>query len=264
MFVTGGSGFLGSALSTAASGAGWDVATPTSSMLDIRDRGMTIAVVRELQPAAVVHLAYRKGDREIIVDGSRNVAEAASASDSKVIQMSTDVVFGGRPAPYIESDNPNPANEYGRYKFEAETAVTEACPSATIVRTSLLYGTDVLAPLQLDVERALDDGPNHQPMTFFTDEYRCPAHVDDVAMALVVLAGNTDLSGPIHVAGPERISRADFAIRTARWLGLREQDLATSTISEAGLDRPANLVLDTTLALNLGISCRSAAASYNE
>ncbi|MBG7604576.1 MAG: sugar nucleotide-binding protein [Actinobacteria bacterium] len=264
LFVTGGSGFLGSALIATAQEEGWPVTAPSSSALDIRDREAVIASIGELKPTAVVHLAYRKDDRTNIVDGSRHVAEAAAASGSKLIHMSTDVVFSGRLEPYAEADNPDPANDYGRYKFEAEQAVCAAFPSAAIVRTSLLYDTEALAPLQIDVRQALESGPGHRPMTFFTDEYRCPAHVTDVAAALVALAGIPDRTGPIHIAGPERISRADFARRTARWLGLRADDLMTSTIAEAGLTRPANVVLDTARAQRLGLTCRSVAASYDE
>jgi dTDP-4-dehydrorhamnose reductase len=264
LFVTGGSGFLGSALIAVALEERWQVAAPSSSALDIRDREAVIATIGELKPTAVVHLAYRKDDRTNIVDGSRHVAEAAATSRSRLIHMSTDVVFRGRLQPYDEADNPDPANDYGRYKFEAEQAVRAAFPTATIVRTSLLYGTAALAPLQIDVRRALETGPGHQPMTFFTDEYRCPAHVTDVAAALVAIAGIPAMTRLIHVAGPERMSRADFARRTALWLGLRSDNLVTSTIAEAGVTRPANVVLDTAKAQRLGLTCRSVAASYDE
>ena len=264
LFVTGGSGFLGSALIAVALEEGWQVAAPSSSALDIRDREAVIATIAEVEPTAVVHLAYRKGDRTIIVDGSRHVAEAATASGSRLIHMSTDVVFRGRPEPYVEADEPDPAIDYGRSKFEAEQAVSAAFPTATIVRTSLLYGTARLAPLQIDVRRALGIGPDHQPMAFFTDEYRCPAHVNDVATALVALAGIPDTPRLVHVAGPERVSRADFARRTAQWLGLSTDNLVTSTIAEAGLTRPANVVLDTTKAQRLGLACRSVATSYDK
>ena len=138
LFVTGGSGFLGSALIAVALEEGWQVVAPSSSALDIRDREAMIATIGELEPTTVVHLAYRKDDRTNIVDGSRHVAEAAAAFGSRLIHMSTDVVFGGRLEPYVEADNPDPANDYGRYKVEAELAVCAALPTATIVRTSLL------------------------------------------------------------------------------------------------------------------------------
>jgi dTDP-4-dehydrorhamnose reductase len=51
----------------------------------------------------------------------------------------------------------------------------------------------------------------HDPTaTFYEDEVRCPVQVGDLAAALVELAGS-DLAGVIHVAGPEAVSRHQFA-----------------------------------------------------
>ena len=82
LFVTGGSGFLGSALIAVALEESWQVTAPSSSALDIRDRELVIEVIGKLEPTTIVHLAYRKDDRTNIVDGSRHVAEAAAASGS--------------------------------------------------------------------------------------------------------------------------------------------------------------------------------------
>jgi hypothetical protein len=68
------------------------------------------------------------------------------------VHLSTDVVFGGRPLPYTEADTPDPITDYGRWKTEAEAQVTAAHPGAILVRTSLIYGTEHLAPVQRDVE----------------------------------------------------------------------------------------------------------------
>ena len=51
----------------------------------------------------------------------------------------------------------------------------------------------------------------HDPTaTFYEDEVRCPVQVGDLADALVELAGG-DLTGVLHVAGPEAVSRHQFA-----------------------------------------------------
>ena len=56
-------------------------------------------------------------------------------------------------------------------------------------------------------------------MTFFTDEYRCPAHAGDVAVAIADLAGRPDVTGPLNVAGPDVLSRAAFARSIANVAG---------------------------------------------
>lgn len=262
MLVTGASGFLGRHLTRGDASEGWELVAPSSTSMDIRRRESTIDSITGWKPSVVIHLAYRKGDRRTIVDGSRHVAEAAAACDARLVHMSTDLVFGSRRRPYLEDDLPVPTEEYGRDKFDAERAVTQACPSAVIVRTSLLYGTGDLGVPQIDVEQALHAAHSDRSMTFFTDEYRCPAHVEDVAAAVAELAGRPEVSGTLHVAGPEAMSRADFARRTAIWLGGDPTSLRTGTIEESGLTRSARVVLDSTRAQSLGLVCRSVNHAY--
>jgi dTDP-4-dehydrorhamnose reductase len=253
MFITGASGLLGRHLQRSPEAANWELVAPGSRALDVRRREQVLEMITDWKPAAVAHLAYRKDDRRSIVDGSRNVAEAAAACGARLVHMSTDVVFGGRMAPYTEADPPSAITEYGAQKAEAEQAVAAACPNAVIVRTSLMYATDFLAPPQVDVERAIR---GQAPMTFFTDEFRCPLHAADTAAAVAKLAAMPEVRGPLHVAGPETLSRAEFAQAIARWLGLNPGRLHTGTIAASGLDRPARIVLDCSKAASLGIRPR--------
>ena len=253
MFITGASGLLGRHLQRCSKAEHWDMVAPGSHSLDIRRREAVLQMIAEWKPAVVVHLAYRKDDRRTIVDGSRNVAEAAAACGARLVHVSTDVVFAGRPAPYTEHDLPFAITEYGRMKAAAEEAVITIAPRAAIVRTSLMYATEFLAPLQVDIERALR---GETSPTFFTDEYRCPAHASDIADAIAILAAMPEVVGPVHIAGPEVLSRADLARAVAEWLGKNPNLLRTSTIAESGLARPARIVLDCTLASQLGIHVR--------
>ncbi len=212
MLITGGSGLLGRHLQQSPSIEQWDLVAPAANSLDIRQRDRVLDTIIDWKPQAVVHLAYRRDDRPTTVDGSRSVAEAAASCGARLIHLSSDVVFGGRAAPYRENDATSPVTDYGRMKADAEVAVMTACPQAVMVRTSLMYSTDQLAPIQLDVQRALK---GEQPMSFFTDEYRCPVHAADVAAAVGALLAMPQINGPLHVAGPEPLSRADFAAATA-------------------------------------------------
>ncbi|HLM18051.1 MAG TPA: SDR family oxidoreductase [Acidimicrobiia bacterium] len=253
MLVTGASGLLGRHLQRSDAIDRWELIAPGSGTLDIRTRDRVVDFIHEWKPDVVVHLAYRKHDRRCIVDGSRNVAEGATACGARLIHFSTDAVFAGRDAPYSEADTPVPFSEYGRMKWEAEKAVVAACPPAVIVRTSLMYGTDMLAATQIDVRNALDGG---RAMTFYTDEYRCPAHAADVATAIGALAIRRDVTGPVHVAGPEALSRAEYARAIATWFGFDAHRLHTGRIADTGVDRPGRVVLDSSLAASLGIRCR--------
>jgi dTDP-4-dehydrorhamnose reductase len=253
LFVTGASGFLGRHVVNGPASADWEIIAPSSTSLDLRNRDAVLDMVHDWRPTAIAHLAYRKGDRLSIVDASRHVAQAAEANKARLVHMSSDVVFPGRPTPYVETDEPFALSDYARDKIDAEEAVAEACPGAVMIRTSLLYGTTELGPAQQDVADAIN---RQTDTTFFTDEVRCPAHVDDVAEAVTRLAAMRDVSGPLHVAGPDALSRAEFAVRTAVLLGLDPSLVRTAMLAESGLVRPGNVVLDSRRAAEHDIMCR--------
>lgn len=255
MLVTGASGFLGRHLVRGPATEGWELIAPTSRAMDIADRANTIDTITGWKPGVVVHLAYRKGDRRVIVEGTRHVAEAAAECGARLVHMSTDAVFGGRAAPYTEADTPDPLIQYGIDKRDAEQVVASIDPTAAIVRTSLLYGTDRLSDFQVELAEGLRRGQS--PMTFFSDEFRCPAHADDVAAAVAALAAQRDRGGVLHIAGPERLSRVELAQACARSAGFPNALLPQTTIAESGQTRLGNVILDSSLAVRLGMSCRS-------
>ncbi len=73
-------------------------------------------------------------------DGAGALALAAAKAGVPIIHLSTDYVFdGGKPAPYIEDDAPNPMTVYGRSKLAGEEAVRAANPRHVIVRTAWVH-----------------------------------------------------------------------------------------------------------------------------
>jgi len=90
--------------------------------------------------------------------------------------------------------------------------------------------------------RALRAG---EPLRLFTDEFRTPISLRDAANALVGLC-RTDLTGLIHVAGPERLSRYELVERCAVVMKIESPHL--EPISRLSIDspepRPADLSLD--------------------
>jgi dTDP-4-dehydrorhamnose reductase len=251
MVVTGGSGFLGRHVLRAGSEADWELAAPASTVVDITHRGAVLDQLPAWKPTVIVHLAYRK-DVRTIVHGSANVAEAAAACGARFVHLSTDVVFTGRSRPYVESDPTEAMSGYGGWKAQAEAAVTAAVPGAVLMRTSLLYGTGILGPCQRDVQRAAD---GRSAMTFYTDEVRCPVHAGDVAAAVLAVAERADVAGPLHVAGPQPISRYDLALALGRAMGYPSDAIVPG--SAAGTGRGAStIVLDSSAAAGLGIHCR--------
>ena len=253
LFVTGGSGFLGRTIIKGPLAGTWEIVAPPSTSIDLRYRESVLGVIGDWRPTAIVHTAYRKGDRSSIVDATRNVAEAAAASGARLVHVSTDVVFAGRQRPYDERDPPSPRHQYGRDKADAEEIVAAMCPDAVIARTSLLLGRAELSIHELTVRDAI---AGRSPITFFRDEIRCPALVDDVAAAITELAGRHEIHGPIHLGGPDPLSRAELAVLIAHRHDWDATRLRLGEMGDARRDRPVRLLLDSTYARSLGIGIR--------
>ncbi len=270
LLVTGGSGYLGGRVCRAAADAGWHVhatvltgdapAEATPHRLDVCDADAVAALVSRILPDAVVHTAYLLDGprmRAVNTGGAAAVARAARAAGARLVHLSSDVVFDGRSdAPIGEDAVPAPVHDYGRSKADAERLVTTCDPDAAIVRTSLIYGGPGGPPSPH--ERVVADVVSGDvQMAFFDDELRRPVQVDDLASALVALAA-TPHAGPLHLAGPQTVSRLRFAQAVAGWSGL---DAALLRGAPSPPGRPRALVLDSTRAARLlGFTPRSVTA----
>jgi dTDP-4-dehydrorhamnose reductase len=208
--------------------------------LDVRDEEAVAQALRTVRPDRVIHTAYVQSDDEVTRDGAVHVAVATAALRARLVHLSTDVVFSGRLGrPYRERDATDPVTDYGRAKADAERTVAAAAPGAAIVRTSLLV------PGRHE-EPALKAAAGDAPYPFFTDELRCPIAVEDAAAAVIEVA-HLPLSGPIHVAGADAVSRHELACLIARSHGRPVEAIpAANGAAEAG--RPADCRLDSGLA----------------
>jgi len=216
VFVTGLGGYLGRAIAAAAgpddvvSGTVRESPAPPGTdafALDVRDQAALAAALDAARPDAVIHTAYvQHGDdmRAVNAGGAAAVARAAADRGLRLVHLSSDAIFGGdRGRALREDDPPDPMTPYGATKAEAETGVAAAHPAAVLVRTSLIYGG---AEPSNHERRALDPD-----LTFYADEIRCPVVAGDLAAAVLELAARPELSGALHVAGADAVSRLEFA-----------------------------------------------------
>ena len=254
LLVTGASGYLGRALMASAAAAGWEArgtrltSADGGTVLDVRDAGCVDRLFDAVSPDAVIHTAYQQGGpemRAVNVDGSANVARASNRVGARLVHLSTDFVFDGRlDRPYREQDDPAPLTEYGVSKLDGERAVQDVCPAALVIRTSLIYGGAVPGPQERMVLDALQGVSR---VAFFEDEIRSPVAAPDLAAGLLDLAGST-MNGVLHLAGPDAMSRLEFARLLAAAAGGDPHALRTARSADLSPARPLNCSLDSSRA----------------
>ncbi|WP_119072220.1 SDR family oxidoreductase [Aggregatilinea lenta] len=235
LLITGASGTLGGPLSLLARQAGWDLYAGYFSRpdrvragrpcpIDLRDAQAVREAVDEIRPDVIVHAAVTErsgpGYDEAIRQAAQNVAQAAKTSGARLIALSTDLVFDGTSAASYTEESPVRPLEthlYGLAKADAEADVLARCPSALIVRTSLIYDFHVQNAQMAWMLRAIERG---EPLRLFTDQFRSPVWVWTLAAALLELA-ELDLSGGVlHVAGPAPVSRYMLGMALLTALGV--------------------------------------------
>ena len=111
-------------------------------------------------------------------------------------------------------------------------------PDALVVRTSLLVGREQPGRHERAV---LEAARGEREMTFFEDEWRAP--IWSPTWRLLELA-RMDVTGLLHVAGADAVSRYELACMIATAHGLPADRLRRGRIAESGLERAANCVLD--------------------
>lgn len=244
--MTGATGLVGGQVMETARRAGWEAigwghrnVTAGVHPVDLRDGAAVAAAFADAAPDAVVHCAYSKDDPAVTVDGTAHVAAQCARTAARLVLLSSDVVFGGTAARrYFDSDRPDPVSAYGRLKLAAEHAVADSGADAVWIRTSLVLRATPPGPNELLALAAATTDPD-RPWCF-DDETRCPIDVHDLADA-VVWALTNPCRGPLHVVGPDLVSRWQLTRRLAAAAG-HDWTLVRARPSPEG-DRPRHLEL---------------------
>ncbi len=167
------------------------------------------------------------------VVGTRNVAEAVSTRDILFIHISTDLVFDGEKEMkngfYTEVDMPNAKIVYGKTKIQAEEIFHivhddfhkedtqnvekwKECGKWMIIRSALMFGNSV--PWTNGFPQfAIDLLKSGKQTTLFTDQYRTPVYIPDLAGAIELLVEKQCFGEIFHAGGAERVNRVEFVKR---------------------------------------------------
>lgn len=220
-----------------------------------RDLAAIAAMVASASPDIIVHAAaITDPDRcerdvetafKVNFEATHEIALAASRQGSRLVYVSTDLVFDGRRGNYSEADQPRPLSVYGTSKLRGEEGVLAACPGALVARSTLIYGFGSPSSKTF-LARLLEVLGEGRRMQLFTDQRRNPVLVEDLAEAIVRAIEN-DLVGLYHVGGSESASRYDFGRVVCRVFGYDDDLLVPVTMEDAVF--PARRPQDATLSI---------------
>jgi dTDP-4-dehydrorhamnose reductase len=224
--------------------------------IDLAHPDRVALAIREVRPDLLIHTAALarieacrrdpERARQINLEGTAVLSQLAASAGTRMLHVSTDLVFDGTQGNYRESDRPAPLSVYGRTKHEAELAVL-ADPRNAVARVSLLFGP-TLTHRQGFFDQQLAALRAGSPLTLYEDEWRTPVSILTAARALVNIA-RSDFAGLIHIGGPEKMSRLEMGRRLAVHLAADPSGIqATSRLGARSAEpQPRDLSLDASL-----------------
>ena len=257
VWVTGAQGMLGAELVSQLAAAGIAHAA-TDRDVDITDYEAVQRFGAEHTFDWIVNCAaYTAVDRAeadeakaytLNAEGAFNLAAAAQQSGARILQVSTDYVFGGNePGPFDELAPHAPVNAYGRTKALGERFVLEQCEKSVVLRTAWLHapGRPCFVETMLRHMRA------GQSLQVVSDQRGAPTYVGHLAQAMIALLQPAcDAHGTYHFTNVGTCTWYDFAVeiqKQALAAGLLERETSLVPIpTEAyptAAKRPANSVL---------------------
>ncbi|MGY2137527.1 dTDP-4-dehydrorhamnose reductase [Pseudomonas reactans] len=191
--------------------------------LDLADADQIRQQVRAHRPGLIINaaahtavdLAESEPDAAFAINAIAPgiLAEEAKALGIPLIHYSTDYVFdGSKPAPYTETDTPNPLGVYGQSKLAGEQAITAVGGEHLILRTSWVYSNHGKNFL-LTMQRLLQEKPQ---MRIVADQIGAPTWAGSIANSTRALierwqAGEPGEWGIYHLTAGGETSWFGFA-----------------------------------------------------
>jgi len=190
------------------------------------------------------------------VDGAENEAEKAyqvnaeaagrlgalvKAANAWLLHISTDFVFDGRSErPYVETDLPNPINEYGKTKLAGEQLLGHSGCHHCIMRIEWTYGVAGNNFVTKLIKRAKTD----KALKVVDDQIGSPTATTEVAKVICELLRKKPI-GLFHFASAGYVSRYEIAEFIIDKLSM---DVTLSSCKTSdwknGADRPLNSRFD--------------------
>lgn len=217
--------------------------------LDLTDMPKTCSYIANVRPDVIIHLAGNKDvikcesdkmfSRQINYEMSKNIVEQCALGKIRLIYISTDYVFNGADGPFSELSCPVPATQYGKDKLAIESFVRGTLSEYAIVRSAGVFG------LKKDfVETVIKTLMQGSVFRAYTNLKNSPTFIKDLSSMLRIIITNKKYTGIFHCAGPESLSRYDFALKIAKVFGFEKNLIVSEKLNLLSDIRPPDLSMD--------------------
>lgn len=244
VWLTGGTGFVGSNIVHAAVQRGERVLTTVHSFepsadagyetdhVDMTDREAVLRSVAAFRPDVVIHCGIlndwsrmysdREAAWEAYVGATRNTAGAAEANGAAFIVVSTDWVFDGTQGGADEETPPNPVNLYGVLKMASELVALER--GGAVARVSGVNGAHRARPesprsqdpgfgyFVASMVDALREGRKFRVWESDAINMRATPSLASESAEMILAIGEGGHDGVFHCCGGEAASRMELAL----------------------------------------------------
>lgn len=147
----------------------------------------------------------------------KNLSAISKKFNCKFIHISTDYVFdGNKKTPYLESDSPNPINNYGSSKLKGEDSIIfSKLSNCIIIRTSWLYSRNSNSFLT----KIIDKVNLNENIKVVSDQFGSPTYAKDLALAILsILNFENNKTEIYNFCNYGEISWYEFAVQIANKL----------------------------------------------
>lgn len=192
--------------------------------VDITNEKQVLSVISNSEAKSLIHMAaftdvtgawQQTGDEnglcyQVNVKGTENLVKACAQTGKHLIYLSTAYVFDGKKEEmYVETDQTNPIEWYGKTKALAEEIVQNSGIDWTILRIDQPFRNDSFEKIDT-LHRILEGIKNNKLYPQFTDHYFGPTYINDLAKIIDYVI-RQKVTGLYHASSGESWSDFEFA-----------------------------------------------------
>ncbi len=146
---------------------------------------------------------------DLTVKSTEKIVNYCKKNKIKLVYLSTDYVFDGLGGPYLETENTNPINVYGKHKMEAEKIVQEL-GNYIIARITNVYGEEDRSKNFIAHFISVINSGVDKTFKLPFDQFATPVYAGDIAKMIYLLISE-DKNGIYNLSSTDYYSRYQLA-----------------------------------------------------